>query len=147
MTPPLTGSCHCGAVTWRLTDPPESATLCNCSICRRYSAVWAYGWLGHDIFIDGSGADARQSYVHGDREIAFHRCATCGCVTDWTSLVPDTDFTGDSDGPPGPRTRIAVNMRLADPAAVADISLRLFDGADAFADRPADGRRIRDVTV
>jgi hypothetical protein len=31
----LEGSCHCGAVRLTLPSPPEVATDCNCSLCRR----------------------------------------------------------------------------------------------------------------
>jgi len=134
----LRGACHCGAVRFRIAPRPDTATICNCSVCRRYGAIWAYGWLeggaGPEVVVTGG---ARTAYVRGDREIAFHRCAACGCLTDWTGLVPQADG----------RVRIAVNLRLADPAEVADVPLRLFDGADAFEDRPPDGRCIRDIVV
>ena len=42
----MDGSCHCGAVRWRFEGAPESATSCNCSICRRHGALWAYGFDG-----------------------------------------------------------------------------------------------------
>ena len=42
----IEGSCHCGAVHWRFEGIPKSATTCNCSICRRYGALWAYDYEG-----------------------------------------------------------------------------------------------------
>jgi hypothetical protein len=36
------GSCHCGAVRWSFDGTPESATACNCTVCRRYGVLWAY---------------------------------------------------------------------------------------------------------
>lgn len=50
------GSCHCGAVRWRFAGVPESATACNCSVCRRYGALLAYdfeGWLARFQDRDG----------------------------------------------------------------------------------------------
>jgi hypothetical protein len=44
----MKGTCHCGNVTWTLDTPPESVTACNCTICRRYGALWAYGYIRHD---------------------------------------------------------------------------------------------------
>ena len=38
----LTGTCHCGAVRIRVRQAPRTVTSCNCSICRRYGALWAY---------------------------------------------------------------------------------------------------------
>jgi len=31
----IRGTCHCGAVEWRFEGIPESATACNCTVCRR----------------------------------------------------------------------------------------------------------------
>lgn len=39
----LKGTCHCGAVRWTFEAPLESITACNCTTCRRYGALWAYG--------------------------------------------------------------------------------------------------------
>ena len=44
----MNGSCHCGRVTWTLKTPPTSVTACNCTVCRRYGVLWAYGHIGHD---------------------------------------------------------------------------------------------------
>ena len=38
----ITGTCHCGTVEVEVPGPPEALTLCNCSSCRRYGALWAY---------------------------------------------------------------------------------------------------------
>ena len=38
----LEGSCHCGAVRLTLPFPPEVATSCNCSLCRRIGGPWVY---------------------------------------------------------------------------------------------------------
>jgi hypothetical protein len=46
----------------------------------------------------------------------------------------------DEDG----RRRIAVNLRLAEPQAVAAIVIDHFDGLDTFDDLPRDGRCVRD---
>ena len=49
----MKGSCHCGAVHWHFEGVPESATACNCSVCRRYGALWVYGFFGEQIDISG----------------------------------------------------------------------------------------------
>jgi hypothetical protein len=66
-------------------------------------------------------------------EILF--CPTCACVLAWRGLR-----RGDSG-----RTRIAVNVRLAPPEAVADLPIDHFDGLDSFDDLPRDGRCVRDM--
>jgi hypothetical protein len=38
----LTISCHCGAIGLEFARRPRKLTQCNCSICRRYGAIWAY---------------------------------------------------------------------------------------------------------
>lgn len=47
----IEGSCHCGSVTWRFDRIPESATACNCTVCRRYGVLWAYDF--EDLPRDG----------------------------------------------------------------------------------------------
>jgi len=47
----------------------------------------------------------------------------------------------DKDG----RRRIAVNVRLAEPDAVAHLLIDHFDGLDKFDDLPRDGRCVRDM--
>jgi hypothetical protein len=42
------------------------------------------------------------------------------------------------------RIRIAVSLRLAGPAALAQIPIDHFDGLDTFDDLPRDGRCVSD---
>ncbi|MEJ6392529.1 GFA family protein [Gymnodinialimonas sp. 2305UL16-5] len=119
----LTGACHCEAVRWTFEGDPGRATACNCTICRRYGALWAYGWEDQRITTHGE----TEIYVRGDRKLGFHHCPNCGCVTWWRELTPR------SDG----RTQIAVNLRMADePDAIAHLSVRHFDGLVAFKETP-----------
>lgn len=127
----LEGSCHCGKVRWRFESTPEGATACNCTLCRRYGALWAYGHEGEGIHVSG----ATRAYVWGHRSIGFHFCPDCGCVAYWHAVDPGQ----------GGRRRIAVNLRLADPDAVAAIPIDHFDGLVAFDDLPRDGRCVRDM--
>jgi hypothetical protein len=41
-------------------------------------------------------------------------------------------------------TRIAVNLRLSEPSAVAHIPIDHFDGLDTFDDLPRDGKCVSD---
>jgi hypothetical protein len=77
-------ACHCTAVRFEVTELPNWVLDCNCTLCRRYGAIWAYPEAGKVKFV--SGADATDTYVWGDRELAFHRCKECGCVTHMTAL-------------------------------------------------------------
>ena len=38
----LSAICHCGSVRIHVRRAPRTVTSCNCSICRRYGALWAY---------------------------------------------------------------------------------------------------------
>ena len=130
----LTGHCHCGASHWTLDGDPGSATACNCTLCRRYGTLYAYDYENERIRVFGPTA----SYKRADErdpslEILF--CPTCACVLCWRGLKLRDDG----------RRRIAVNLRLADPEAVADIPIDHFDGLDTFEDLPSDGRCVRDM--
>lgn len=126
----IEGSCHCGAVQWTLDGDPDSATACNCTLCRRYGVLWAYDYEDEGIRTSGP----TRVYIHGDKTIGFHFCSVCGCIAFWRSLMPV------SSG----RRRIAVNLRLSEPDSVAGIPIAHFDGLDRFEDLPRDGRCVAD---
>ena len=125
----IIGSCHCGAVEWRFEGLPESATACNCTACRRYGVLWAYDYEDEGIKVSGPTV----AYVRGEA-LEFHFCATCGCVAYWRAQAANQDG----------RRRIAVNLRLAEPDAVARVPIDHFDGLDTFDDLPRDGRCVAD---
>ncbi|MDO6666650.1 hypothetical protein Q4585_14555 [Colwellia sp. 2_MG-2023] len=35
-------TCHCGNIAITTNKLPESVTTCNCSLCYRIAALWAY---------------------------------------------------------------------------------------------------------
>lgn len=125
----IKGSCHCESVHWSFEGQPDGATACNCTVCRRYGTLWAYDYLDEGIKVSGS----TRAYARGEA-IEFHFCPTCGCVAYWLAQRKDD----------GGRRRIAVNLRLAEPAAVAKIPIDHFDGLESFADLPRDGRCVAD---
>jgi hypothetical protein len=49
----LRGSCHCGAVSWTLAGDPGRATICNCTLCRRYGVLWAYDYENERACVSG----------------------------------------------------------------------------------------------
>ena len=127
----IEGSCHCGGVRWQLDGTPESATACNCTVCRRYGALWAYGHEGEDVHVSG---ETRSYLRQAESILGFHFCPGCGCVAYWRAAAP---YEG--------RRRLAVNLRLAEPEAVAAIPIQRFDGLTGWRDLPRDGRCISDV--
>ena len=123
------GSCLCGACRYELKNTPVGATACNCTACRRYGVLWAYDFEGENIAVHGPA----QAYARGTA-LTFNFCPTCGCVVFWRGLRLEEDG----------RCRIAVNLRLAEPEAVAAIPIDHFDGFDTFDDLPRDGKCVRD---
>src|SRR5580693_7845734 len=96
----IAASCHCGAQKFEIDAPPETVTDCNCSICRKRGALWAYYSPKQVRLIPPVGAT--RFYVWGDREIEFHYCANCGCTTHWSGVDKSVD-------------RMGINARLMEP--------------------------------
>ncbi len=114
----LQGACHCGAVRLTLPFAPETATSCNCSLCRRTGGIWAFYGLG-SVTIEGH-PEHTESYVWGDRTLRNLRCRTCGIATHWEPL----------EG--GPGARHGVNLRNFDPRLLESVVVRRFDGAQTW---------------
>jgi hypothetical protein len=91
--------------------------------------LWAYDFEGEGIRVSGP----TQTYSPG-KSLGFHFCPACGCVAYWRALEPDEEG----------RRRIAVNLRLTEPEAVARIPIDHFDGLESFEDLPRDGRCVAD---
>ena len=118
---PYTTQCHCGAVTIRMDRTTRKLTRCNCSICRRYGALWAYQQR-KAIHVDDPGGVLR-AYRWGPETLEFFHCGACGCVTHYHHAEKRADGTDMS----------AVNMRnSADPARIAQLPIRLLDGAGGW---------------
>ena len=105
------GSCHCGRVRLVLRDAPSEADECNCSLCRRIAGLWHY-CSPEVVTVEGEGVAYRQ----GDCTLDTWHCPTCGCTTHWTPVDPSYP-------------RMAVNLRMFDPALWRDLPRRLIDGA------------------
>jgi hypothetical protein len=68
----LSATCHCGAVRIEVPQPPQKLTICNCSICRRYGALWAYYKAG-TVRVTGHPENTTE-YVWGDKTLRTIRC-------------------------------------------------------------------------
>ncbi|ESQ92003.1 aldehyde-activating protein [Asticcacaulis sp. AC460] len=129
----LIGTCHCGKSGWRLEGDPGSITACNCTLCRRYGALWAYDYEDERIRLTGLTTSYARNRADPSLEIRF--CPACACVVAWRGLRLEDDG----------RRRVAVNVRLAAPEEVAHLLIDHFDGFDTFDDLPSDGRCVRDM--
>lgn len=116
--PSLHGACHCGAVRLTLPSAPQTATRCNCSLCRRSGGLWAYYAFG-TVTIQGH-PEHTEDYIWGDRTLRNIRCRTCGIVTHWEPLAPE------------PGARHGVNLCNFEPELSASVTIRHFDGADSW---------------
>ncbi len=124
----LKGECHCGSISWQFDSVPDGATACNCTICRRYGALWIYGHEGVDVHVSGQTA-----FYERGKALEFHYCPKCACITHWRAkrLEPDG------------KRRLAVNVRLSDPSTVEHLPIDHFDGFDSFDDLPRDGKTVK----
>ena len=110
----IEASCHCGAVRFTVETAPVDVNSCNCSICRRYGTLWAYYQRPQvRLAADNGPTDI---YMWGDRDLEFHRCRACGCITHWVSV--DQGYL-----------RMGVNARLMPPEVLAATPVRHSDGA------------------
>jgi hypothetical protein len=107
----LEGSCDCGAVHYEVDAPLTAVTECNCDICRRTAALWAY-FSPRLVRLSG----ATDVYMRGDRTLELHRCRGCGCVMWWTPVDQTLD-------------RMGINTRMLPRGALDDIPVNHCDGA------------------
>jgi hypothetical protein len=132
----IEGAYHCGAVRWQFDVAPESATACNCSICRRYGVLWAYDLDGDRTRFSGSTRSYIRTFnTRYEPSVAFHFCENCGCITHYRALKPDT----------AGRSRTAVNLRMAEPDIVAQLPVVHWEGLQTFTSLGQDGRCVADI--
>jgi hypothetical protein len=115
MTDTVKGSCHCGAVRLEFPKPREAVNECQCSICRRYGALWAYFHPDQVTITLADPATSQATYIWNERIIAFVRCVHCGCLTHWAPL-------------PNKRDKMGVNCRVLERADLDRLPRRLSEG-------------------
>ncbi|GAA4337441.1 GFA family protein [Pigmentiphaga soli] len=115
---PFEGSCHCGAVTFRVdADAPAQAITCNCSHCRRKGTVLAF--FPADRFELTAGEDALRTYTFNTHRIEHRFCSVCGTQPFAFGSMPD-----------GSPVR-AVNLRCVPAIDLDALEIKRFDGASA----------------
>lgn len=102
----------------QIARKPRQLTQCNCSICRRYGALWAY-YSRRTVRIV-SGREARAAYTWRNGTLEFYHCKNCGCVTHHERARKRPDTT------------VAVNARMMDPEVIAALRIRKLDGASTW---------------
>jgi hypothetical protein len=114
----ITATCHCGAVRIHVPRPPRTVTSCNCSICRRYGALWAY-YRATTVQIEASKRNL-SSYSWRRKVRAFLRCRRCGCVTHYKYR---RKWGSDT---------VAINATNFEPAVLEGARIRRLDGASTW---------------
>jgi hypothetical protein len=86
----ITGSCHCGNISFELTwqpDPVEiPARACGCSFCVKHGGVWTSNPAG-SLRVQVKDESLVSKYRFGTATADFHVCRACGVVPLVTSLV------------------------------------------------------------
>lgn len=111
-------SCHCGLIRIEIKKQPDYINACNCTLCRKSGARWAY-FHPSEVSVEGSA----KGYCRDDKddpaaEIQF--CTNCGATTHFTLTASAASRFGNS--------LMGVNMWLADENDLAGIELRYPDG-------------------
>ena len=113
-------SCLCGAVRLSLSQRPEFANACNCALCSKSGAHWAY-YPPADVTIAG----ATTGFCRNDKDdpaAEVHFCATCGSTTHFVLTESAIAKFGN--------VQMGVNMALIDERELAGIELRYPNGRD-----------------
>jgi len=111
-------SCHCGQVRVEADRQPDYLNECNCTLCRKTGARWAY-YDPAQVRVTGP----TRSYRRNDKPEAnaqVHFCGECGATTHFVLTEQAIARVGN--------TLTGVNMRLADERDLAGIELRFPDG-------------------
>lgn len=114
----LTLSCHCGQIRVKTENKPNYINECNCSLCSKTGAAWAY-FHPSEVAVEGIA----KQYCREDKKeptAQIHFCETCGSTTHFTLNANAIARFGNS--------MMGVNMRLADEQDLAGIELRYPDG-------------------
>lgn len=121
----LTGRCHCGAITYEMSDQTVHHTLCHCTDCRRSAGapMVAWGMVPADQITIQGAACVYASSEHGRR----HFCPACGTGLFYTNdevfpgLIDVQTATLDDPGALQPSAHIQIAERIAWMATAHDL--------------------------
>ena len=111
-------SCLCGNVRLQIEKRPDYINECNCTLCSKSGARWAY-YHPSDVSVEGpTKGYSREDKNDPAADIRF--CPNCGSTTHFTLTASAITKFGNS--------QMGVNMLLADESDLAGIELRYPDG-------------------
>jgi hypothetical protein len=110
------GSCHCGAVRYRVAfDLGSSAGRCNCSVCSKIAQTG--GIVKPDAFTLLSGEESLSQYVWGGKISTRFFCKHCGIHCFGRGHL--AEIGGDY---------VSVNLNTLDDVELADLKVVYWDG-------------------
>lgn len=117
------GSCHCGAVTFRIEADIVELTTCDCSLCVKKNALMTK--VHESALTILSGEDVLSLYQWNTRRAKHYFCSKCGIYTFHRKrAAPDhygvNIFCLDGFDPaaiPIRATKVGAGMSVVDPAA------------------------------
>ena len=111
-------SCLCGQVRIEIPKRPDFINECNCTLCSKSGARWAYFHPSEVSVVGTTKGYSREDKEDPVAEIRF--CANCGSTTHFILTASAVSKFGNS--------QIGVNVRLSDEKDLAGIELRYPDG-------------------
>ncbi len=108
------GSCHCGQVRYEATLSLAQVAACNCSICQKRGALWAF--VPASGFKMLAGESALTDYQFGKKTIHHLFCPTCGVGSFSRGRGPDGS------------EMIAINARCLESVDLTALEIVPFDG-------------------
>lgn len=111
-------ACLCGQVRVEIAKRPDFVNECNCTLCAKSGARWAYPHPA-DVRVDGATSSYRRD-DKPDPAAEVHFCATCGSTTHFVLTESAIAKFGN--------VQMGVNMSLAEESDLAGMELRFPDG-------------------
>jgi hypothetical protein len=108
------GGCHCGRVKYEATTALTEVVECNCSLCSKRGALWAF--VPAPQFKLLKGEDVLADYQFGKKHLHHLFCPSCGIGSFSRGRAPDGTDT------------FAINARCLDDVDVSALKRQPFDG-------------------
>ena len=108
---PIKATCHCGAITVTAPGHPKNPiNECQCTICRRYGAAWAY-YDPADVKVEIKEGASMGKYCWGSKGATFDWCNGCGSLMYWWPVkVPEEG------------AQMGLNSRMMEPDAIRGVT-------------------------
>jgi hypothetical protein len=111
-------SCLCGHVRIEIRKRPDFINECNCTLCSKSGARWAY-FHPSEVSVEGTTKGYRRE-DKDDPAAELQFCPDCGSTTHFILTPSAVAKFGN--------VQLGVNVRLADESDLAEIELRYPDG-------------------